>query len=73
MGTVLAMQRREAKARRCFDESTRVAELQEARYELARARLFRGRAGLEFGWKDAEQEVASTQTEIDRMTAFWHE
>jgi|GEM_PF-2008297 two-component system sensor kinase len=71
MGTVLAMQGHQSKSRRCFDESIRVAELQEARYELARARLFRGRAGLQFGWNGAEEQLASAEAEVERITAFW--
>ncbi len=73
MGTILAMQGNQTKARRYFDESIRVAEFQEAPYELAKSRLYRARAGLQFNWSDSEEQLASAETEIDRITAFWHE
>jgi tetratricopeptide (TPR) repeat protein len=71
MGTTLAMQGKAEKARRYFDESIRVGESQDATYEVAKTRLFRGRAGVQFDWLDAEQELTDAEQEIARMTAFW--
>lgn len=71
MGTLLAMQGRAEKAHRYFDESIRVGKSQDATYELAKTRFFRGRAGVQFGWEDAEQEYSEAEREISRITAFW--
>jgi eukaryotic-like serine/threonine-protein kinase len=72
MGSILAMQGRNQKARRYFDDSIRVADSQNAKFELAKSQLARGKAGEQFGWPDAEQQAADASQEVARLTAFWN-
>lgn len=60
-GIVAAMEGREEQARRYFEESLRVAERYEARYDIAKTELARGEAGLKFAWPDAEQQITNAR------------
>lgn len=69
-GEIAVLEGREAQARRLFEESSRVAESQEAAYEHAHTLLARGKAGLKFGWPDAQQQIADGTDAIRRMEDF---
>lgn len=64
------MEGRETRAQRFLAESLRVAEEQEAAYEQAHALLAQGKAGLQFGWPDAEQQIAAAKESIASMEEF---
>lgn len=66
-GLLAAMQGQDGKARRCFDRSLAEAERQGARFESAQTRLCRGRVGLEFGWPDAERDVAEGEQSLAEL------
>ena len=60
-GLIAVMEGNEEQARRYFDESLRVAEQHEARYDHAKTSLARGHAGIKFGWSGAAEQVAEAQ------------
>jgi two-component system sensor kinase len=66
---LLAMQGKGRKASRYFDRSINEAHEQGAHYERALSRLWRGRVGLELGWRDADRDVAEAQSQIARLHA----
>ncbi len=66
-GIIAAMEGHEKQARRYFDESLQVATEYDARYDHARTTLAYGQAGLQFGWPDAERQVAEAETIIAEL------
>ena len=64
MGTILAMQGHSVKARLQLDDAIRVAQQQDARYELAKAQLARGKAAHKFGWDGGDEMIAQAEQEI---------
>jgi tetratricopeptide (TPR) repeat protein len=67
---ISALEGKEAKARRYFDESFRLARQQEAAYEIASTELARGEAGLKFGWPVDEAQMAGAKQELARIREF---
>jgi PAS domain S-box-containing protein len=65
---IAAIQGRQRKAKRLFDESLAVAERQGANYEYAQTLSARARVGRELGWPDAEQEFAEAQERLRNFT-----
>ena len=64
------LENRDTQARHYFDESLRVAEEHEARYEHAQSLLACGEAGQELGWPDAAEQVARGRSEIDSIVEY---
>ena len=62
---VAALEGQEAKSRRYFDESLRIAEEHQARYERAKTLLARAEAGIKFGWAGAEQQSTEARDELN--------
>lgn len=71
MGLLAAMQGRVRRARKYFDESLAVAEELGMRFERAQTLLARGQVGLQVGWPEAAQEVASAEQELHAIGAEW--
>ena len=69
-GLIAVLQGKEDQARRSFEESLKVAELHEARYDHAQTSLARGQAGIKFGWDNAAQQIASAQSALDELQDF---
>jgi serine/threonine protein kinase/tetratricopeptide (TPR) repeat protein len=67
---IAVIEGREARALRFLKESLRVAEQQEAVYEHAHSLLARGKAGLKFGWPDADEQIAEGNATIARIETF---
>lgn len=67
---ICALDGKEARARRYFDESLRLAQEQEASYEIARTELARGEAGLKFGWPVDNEQMAAAEQEVARIRKF---
>lgn len=70
MGIISALEGKAAKARKYLISSQQVAESQEAVFEAARTRLAMGKAGLEFGWPGAQQNVDEAEATIAAITSF---
>ena len=60
----------ETRALRAFEASLQLARQQEAKYEIARTELALAKAGLQFGWPDAEAQFESAQQTINTIRAF---
>jgi len=71
MALLCAMESRVRRARKYFDESLAVAEELGMRFERAQTLLARGRVGLQVGWPEAAQEVASAEQELHAIGAEW--
>lgn len=67
---IAAIEGHEDRAIRFLNESLRVAEQQNATYEHAHSLVARGKAGLKFGWPDAEQQLAEGKATIARLEDF---
>jgi len=67
---ISVLESRDAQARHYFEESLRVAEEHEARYEHALSLLACGEAGQEFGWPDAADQIARSRSEIDSIEEY---
>ena len=67
---IAVLEGNEAQARRYFDESLRVADEQEARYEHAKTLLAQGEAGLKFRWPEAEQQRDEARIMIADAESF---
>ncbi len=61
------MEGREAPARQYLEESLLVGEQYDARYDIAKTKLAHGEAGSEFGWPDAERQVAQAKAVIEEI------
>lgn len=68
-GLIAAMQGSTNRARQCLDESLAVAERQEARFEHAQTLLARGRVGVDVGWPNAKEEVATARQALRLLGA----
>jgi len=68
-GLVAAMQGSVKRARKQLDESLAVAERQGARFEHAQTLLARGRVGMEVGWPDAVEDLATARQALSALGA----
>ena len=69
MGLLQAMAGNPRRARRCFDESLRVAQQQGAVYEHALTLLARGQVGREVNWPEAHDDLARAQQVLPTLEA----
>lgn len=67
---IAVLEGNEAQARRYFDDSLRVADEQEARYERAKSLQARAEAGLKFRWQDVEQQLAEARAVMEDIERF---
>ena len=61
LAIISAMEGKESRARRAFEQSLALAQQQEAVYEVARTQLAFGEAGVRFGWPKSEQRAESAR------------
>ena len=66
-GLIAMLEGKEDQARRFLDESLQLAEAHQARYDHAKTLLARGRAGQQFSWPEADQQVRDAQATIDEL------
>jgi signal transduction histidine kinase/tetratricopeptide (TPR) repeat protein len=66
-GLLAAMVGRNRKARRCLDQSLRVAEELKMRHERAQTLLARGQVGQELGWPEASDDLRTATRELQEM------
>ncbi|MBI5757374.1 MAG: DUF2791 family P-loop domain-containing protein [Planctomycetales bacterium] len=66
-GIVAALEGHAEQARQSFDESLRVAEQYEARYDHAKTRLAQAEAGRKFGWPGSVEQAVEAQAVITEL------
>jgi two-component system sensor kinase len=68
-GLIAAMQGSIRRARAHLDESLAVAQRQGARFEHAQTLLARGRVGMEAGWPEAQEDLATARQTLRALGA----
>ena len=66
-GIVAALAGNEKQARRYFDESLRLADQYEAKYDHAKTTLAQGMAGQRFKWDSSDEQVARAKGIIKEL------
>ena len=69
-GLIAALNGQSDQSKRSFEESLKVADAHEARYEHAKTMLAMGEAGIKFGWPDAESQVSQATAVIKTLEDF---